>query len=675
MKLRYKILLGIGGVLTIGIATLMTVTAYDSPCPTATPADAGSDSIRALVPRCYGVQNIRVERIAKPVPAEGQVLVRIRASSINPAEWYGINGQPYLVRLAGGIGKPNDTRAGYDAAGVVEAVGPKVTRFKPGDEVFGGVPGALGEYGIAREQGGIVLKPANLSFEEAAGMPIAAITALQGLRDNGHIAAGQKVLINGASGGVGTYAVQIAKAFGAEVTGVCSTRNVEMVKSLGADYVIDYTNTDFTQGNVKYDLILDNVGNHGYHGARGCHHAQWLHRVGGRPEDQPLAGADHARDRRATHRGDVHRPAPAVLHRARHEGRHAGARGLRRAGQAAHGHRPALSARGDQRSAGIPGQPARAGEGHCHHQLKHSQRWWRPAAARRIATRGWRPTAITSRSWADSSRCTRQDPRHRARSKPPRSPRATSLRRTCRWALALVMHLYPLCALRCVPLPWFSPAHRRRAHLLRTIDGRRLVLANAGSERTGGMSAPVKVTRVDDAIQLDGTFEYVSLAHVADLVLFAAPLTDTRSVFCVADLRAPGVLIGEPRFSGSMTLSDTCSLTFKAHRLPADRSIEIASQGTLDCMTQYQRSWFQLLLAEAYLARIQAPQRLHGLPHPVEEIASLNELACLRELRAPSAGPPLTTQLDRIPGQGHRRDQAAHLVAGAVHGGITERTR
>jgi NADPH:quinone reductase-like Zn-dependent oxidoreductase len=198
------------------------------------------------------------------VPGESEVLIKVHASSINPVEWYGANGQPYLTRLMGGIGKPDDTRIGYDVAGVIEAVGAKVTRFKVGDEVFGGAGGALADYALAREQGGIVLKPTNLSFEQAAGMPIAAITALQGLRDNGHIAAGQKVLINGASGGVGTYAVQIAKAMGAEVTGVCSTRNVEMVKSLGADHVIDYTREDFTQGNVKYDLILDNVGNQGY---------------------------------------------------------------------------------------------------------------------------------------------------------------------------------------------------------------------------------------------------------------------------------------------------------------------------------------------------------------------------------------------------------------------------
>ena len=265
MKLRYKILTGVAGVLVLGIATLMTVTAYDSACPTATASEAGADSMRALVPRCYGTNGLYLEHIAKPVPEEGQVLIRIHATSVNPADWYRTSGQPYLTRLAGGIGAPSESRAGFDMSGTVEAVGPKVTRFKRGDEVFGGAWGAMADYAIGREQGGIVLKPANLSFEEAAAMPIAAITALQGLRDNGHVRAGHKVLINGASGGVGTYAVQIAKALGAEVTGVCSTRNVEMVRSLGADHVVDYTKEDFTAANEKYDVILDNVGNHSYY--------------------------------------------------------------------------------------------------------------------------------------------------------------------------------------------------------------------------------------------------------------------------------------------------------------------------------------------------------------------------------------------------------------------------
>jgi len=260
VKLRYKILNGIAAFLVLAIVALMITVSYDSACPSVAPLAAGTDSMRAVMNRCYGVANVRVENVAKPKPGDGQILIKVRASSVNPAEWYGISGQPYLVRLMNGIGAPKDSRAGYDMAGVVEAVGPNVTLFKPGDEVFGGAWGAYAQYAIGREQGGIILKPADLSFEDAAAIPIAGITALQGLRDQGHLAAGKKVLINGASGGVGTYAVQIAKAFGAEVTGVCSTRNVEMVRSLGADHVVDYTKENFTASHARYDIILDNVG-------------------------------------------------------------------------------------------------------------------------------------------------------------------------------------------------------------------------------------------------------------------------------------------------------------------------------------------------------------------------------------------------------------------------------
>src|SRR5689334_19812111 len=224
----------------------MITVSHDSACPAAPALAAGTDSMTAVRNRCYGVpRGVSIEQVEKPKPGDGQMLIRVRASSVNPAEWYGISGQPYVVRLMGGIGAPKDARAGYDMAGVVVAVGPNVTLFKPGDEVFGGAWGAYAEYVIGREQGGIIKKPAELSFEEAAAIPIAAITALQGLRDQGRIAAGKKVLINGASGGVGTYAVQIAKALGAEVTGVCSTRNVDMVRSLGADHVVDYTKENF----------------------------------------------------------------------------------------------------------------------------------------------------------------------------------------------------------------------------------------------------------------------------------------------------------------------------------------------------------------------------------------------------------------------------------------------
>jgi len=263
VKLRYKILSGVAAVFVLGISALAITVSYDSPCPPAPPLAAGAKPIRAIMQRCYGVPDgLRVENIEKPVPGDGQVLIKVHASSVNPAEWYGVSGQPKVIRLSSGIGAPKSARVGYDIAGTVEAVGPNVTLFKPGDQVFGGVGGAYSEYAIAREKGAIVAKPESMTFEEAAGIPIAAITALQGLRDHGRIAAGMKVLVNGASGGVGTYAVQIAKSFGAEVTGVCSTRNVEMVHSLGADRVIDYTQENFTEGTERYDLILDNIGNH-----------------------------------------------------------------------------------------------------------------------------------------------------------------------------------------------------------------------------------------------------------------------------------------------------------------------------------------------------------------------------------------------------------------------------
>jgi NADPH:quinone reductase-like Zn-dependent oxidoreductase len=219
--------------------------------------------MKAVVSRCYGSPEVlKVEQAAKPTPADNEVLVKVHAAAVNPLDWHYMRGKPYIMRLGAGFGAPKDTRVGVDFAGTVEAVGKDVSHFKPGDEVFGGKSGALAQYVVVREDRSIVLKPANVTFEQAAAVPIAAITALQGLRDQGNVKPGQKVLINGASGGVGTFAVQIAKSFGAEVTGVCSTRNVELVQSLGADHVIDYTKEDFTQGTQRYDLILDNVGSH-----------------------------------------------------------------------------------------------------------------------------------------------------------------------------------------------------------------------------------------------------------------------------------------------------------------------------------------------------------------------------------------------------------------------------
>src|SRR6516162_1377637 len=224
---------------------------------------APTNPMKAIVYCDYGVANLKLEEVEKPTPTDEQLLVRVHAASVNPLDWHFIEGTPYVLRaMGGGLRKPKETRLGVDFAGTVEAVGKSVTQFKVGDEVFGGRDGAFAEYVCPRADRAITLKPAGITFEQAASVPIAGITALQGLRDEGKVQPGQKVLINGASGGVGTFAVQIAKSYGADVTGVCSTRNVDLVKSLGADHVIDYTKEDFTKGDQKYDVILDNVANH-----------------------------------------------------------------------------------------------------------------------------------------------------------------------------------------------------------------------------------------------------------------------------------------------------------------------------------------------------------------------------------------------------------------------------
>jgi len=218
--------------------------------------------MKAIVYRAYGGPDVlRCEDIEKPSPAAAEVLIRVRAASVNPLDWHYMRGTPYLVRLGAGLRTPTTPRLGVDLAGAVESVGRNVTTFRPGDEVFGAGRGAFGEYVCAKE-GKLAMKPANATFEQAAAVPIAALTALQGLRDKGRLERGQTVLINGAAGGVGTFAVQIAKAFGADVTGVCSARNVGMVRSIGADRVIDYAEEDFTRSGQRYDLILDSVGNH-----------------------------------------------------------------------------------------------------------------------------------------------------------------------------------------------------------------------------------------------------------------------------------------------------------------------------------------------------------------------------------------------------------------------------
>ena len=214
--------------------------------------------MKAIVCSSYGRPDVlELAEVEKPALADDLVLVKVRAASVNPADWYGVAG-PLIVRPSTGLFKPRSDRTGIDFAGTVEAVGKNVTHVSPGDDVFGARSGALAEYVTVRDA--VVAKPANLTFEEAAAVPVAAITALQGLRDKGQLQAGQQVLINGASGGVGTFAIQIAKTLGAEVTAVCSTGNVEQARSLGADHVVDYTREDFTHSDRRYDLLLDVAG-------------------------------------------------------------------------------------------------------------------------------------------------------------------------------------------------------------------------------------------------------------------------------------------------------------------------------------------------------------------------------------------------------------------------------
>jgi NADPH:quinone reductase-like Zn-dependent oxidoreductase len=268
MSLLRKIGWSLLGVVAVVMVALGVLLSYDSECGQPPDLAAGTPLMKAIHYRCYGPPEVmNLEDTEKPVPGEGELLVRVRAAGVNPLDWHYLRGEPYLMRLLSGVGKPKNSRLGVDFAGTVEAVGPGVTRFRPGDAVFGGVTGAYGEYVIVREQGAVATKPDSVSFEQAGSVAIAGVTALQGLRDKGRIEAGQRVLINGASGGVGTFAVQIAKAYGAEVTGVCSTRNLELVRSIGADHVIDYTQENFTQSAARsgkrYDLILDMVGNHG----------------------------------------------------------------------------------------------------------------------------------------------------------------------------------------------------------------------------------------------------------------------------------------------------------------------------------------------------------------------------------------------------------------------------
>ena len=270
MKLRYKLALGLLGVLTLSVIVLALVLRHESPCTEPPVAAAGQESMQAVVYTCYGGPEVlELATLAKPAPATNQVLVRVHAAAVNPLDWHYLRGEPYVMRLGAGLGTPKDIRLGVDFAGVVEAVGAGVTAFGPGDRVFGGRSGAFGEYVTIAADGPLVKMPAGLRFEQAAAVPIAALTALQALRDKGQLQPGQKVLVNGASGGVGSFAVQLAKASGAEVTGVCSTRNVELVRALGADHVIDYKKQSYVESGQRYDLVVDLVGNHSISANRG----------------------------------------------------------------------------------------------------------------------------------------------------------------------------------------------------------------------------------------------------------------------------------------------------------------------------------------------------------------------------------------------------------------------
>jgi NADPH:quinone reductase-like Zn-dependent oxidoreductase len=270
MKLRHKIIYGFLSVVGLAVVGLAITISYTSECPSSPGVSAGADTMKAVVSRCYGGPDaLEYLDIEKPTPGPKDVIVAVKAAAVNPLDYHYMRGSPYLLRLMRGIGSPNDQRMGVDFSGVVAEIGDEVTKFAVGDAVFGGRSGAFAEYLLVPEDGGIAAIPDGVSFEAAAAVGVAALTALQALRDEGALVAGEKVLINGASGGVGTYAVQIAQQIGAEVHGVCSTRNVEMVRALGADHVFDYKQEDYTESGNEYDLIVDMVGNHSLTANRG----------------------------------------------------------------------------------------------------------------------------------------------------------------------------------------------------------------------------------------------------------------------------------------------------------------------------------------------------------------------------------------------------------------------
>ena len=262
MRTLLRVVAGLFVLLIITGAGFAFVLSQNGPCQPLEQAPPGPAAMKAVTYTCYGSPDVlQISSQPVPQPEAGEVLIRVRSAAVNPMDWHFMRGSPYFMRLMSGIGNPENERLGTDFSGVVEAVGSDVTRFRVGDEVFGGAVGAFAGFVTVPEGRALARKPDNVSHAEAAAMPVAAITALQALRDKGGLEPGQQVLINGASGGVGTYAVQIARAMGASVTGVCSTRNAERVLALGADRVIDYTVDDYTRDAERYDLIVDMVGN------------------------------------------------------------------------------------------------------------------------------------------------------------------------------------------------------------------------------------------------------------------------------------------------------------------------------------------------------------------------------------------------------------------------------
>lgn len=279
-------------VLLLGGALFLFIAYWRSTNDCESLTNTSGEKMKAIVYCDYGTADVlKLMEIAKPVPNDNQALIKVRAASVNPYDWHFIRGTPYIMRLGVGLRKPADTRLGVDFAGVVEAVGKNVTQFKPGDEVYGGKGGAFAEYVCVAEKG-LVKKPENITFEQAGSVHIAGLTALQALRTFAKVQPGQRVLINGASGGVGTFAVQIGKELGVHLTGVCSTRNAEMVRSLGADEVIDYTKEDFAQTGKQWDVILDNVPNHSLGDCRRALTAKGKYIMigGGGPEEGQVIG-------------------------------------------------------------------------------------------------------------------------------------------------------------------------------------------------------------------------------------------------------------------------------------------------------------------------------------------------------------------------------------------------